>query len=86
MATDNEIVILIGGADSQNGLSVADTHIYSIGQNTWVKGPNLNISRTRASACCLNGYTYVFCGMTDDDCGTRLNSIERLDNDTRQAW
>ena len=85
MATNNEIVLLIGGADDQSGLSVADTHIYSIGQNTWVKGPNLNIARTLASACCLNGYTYAFCGAKDDS-RTFYNSIERLDNDTRQVW
>ena len=43
IATDNKIILLIGGADEHRGAySIADTHIYSIRENSWHKGPNLN--------------------------------------------
>ena len=63
MATDNKIVVLIGGMDSRGEKdSVSDTHIYFIRENSWVKGPNLNTPRHGASACYLGGYTYTIFG------------------------
>ena len=88
MATDNKIVLLIGGVDSHGDQdSLSDTHIYSVRENSWIKGPNLNTARDTASACCLGGYTYTFFGTRRlHGRGLYLNSIERLNNDKRQAW
>lgn len=93
IATDNKIVLLMGGYDENRDIrALADTHIYSVKEDSWVKGPNLNFVRIRSSACCLGGKTYVFFGniqFPSGDGGLSFeehNTIERLDNDTCHAW
>ena len=93
MATDNEIVLLMGGFDENRDIrALKDTHIYSVKENSWVKGPDLNVARIRASACCLGRMTYIFFGklqFPNENGSPKVeehNSIEVLDNTSPHAW
>lgn len=88
MATDEKNVYVIGGTEYEK-LCIAETHIYSVKDDSWTRGPDLNTPRFSASACCLGGFTYIFFGSNIRTMGAdchNLNSIERLDNKSRQAW
>ena len=43
--------------------------------DVWVAMPSMNLARQAASACCLNGDVYVFCGIGSGQ--VLLNSIEK---------
>lgn len=91
LSTDNKIIFLIGGSDHRwEKVSLSDVHVYSIRENSWVKGPSLKKPRTHASACCLNGFIYTFFGKSkprnSSDPADLLNSIERLDYSSNEGW
>ena len=88
IATDEENVLIIGGNDKEiDNRSTTKTHLYSISQDTWSRGPNLNRARYHAKATYLGGFIYTFFGEDQkDQMSIGLSSIERIDTRTFKEW
>lgn len=78
-------VLSIGGQHEDGGVPSAVTHRYSVSDNKWSKGPDLNKKRCMACATYLDGFVYTFYG-SGSDLRNSLDSIERIDTEIFQEW
>ena len=85
VVTDKEEnVMVIGGFDKKANSSTAATHRFSLSQNKWIKGPNMNSSRGGTGATYLDGFIYAFFGITKS--GHPNNLVERIETTTFKKW
>ncbi|KAL3852599.1 hypothetical protein ACJMK2_016218 [Sinanodonta woodiana] len=74
----NGRIYIIGGYETLYGLekmAISDVYVYSIADQTWHIGANMNIPRASFEAVVLEGYIYAVGGCNS----CRLNSVERYD-------
>jgi N-acetylneuraminic acid mutarotase len=78
-----KMVFAIGGYERERGY-LKETEVYSIENRQWYKLAELNVERSKATACMHNGSVYVFGGLTMN---AKIQEIhaERFNYDT-QKW
>jgi N-acetylneuraminic acid mutarotase len=75
------MVFAVGGYSKENGY-LKETEVYSIENRQWYKLGDLNVERSKATACIHKGTVYVFGGLTNNP---RIQEIhaERFNYDSR---
>jgi len=77
------MVFAVGGYNKENGY-LKETEVYSIENRQWYKLGDLNVERSKATACLYNGNVYVFGGLTNNPQIQEIHA-ERFNYDN-QKW
>ena len=89
MNYDDEEILTVGGSElNENNECVASKKFasFSLFNEQWSDGPQLNRARTEPAGCCMSSKLYVFGGIKDQNEKTLETSIEILVINSEQEW